>query len=163
MNRHFQTPLALAFYNGHARGRWLDRVIARHDRGRFAGPFSHVELVFNLDHGPVCFSSSFRDGGVRLKRIDLDSKWTTVELVAGRAEAERLRQWCRTKLGGRYDLPGVLAFKLPWVRPKLNWWFCSEICSAAVQRLRHCPPALRHHRPEDVSPNKLFHLCTETP
>ena len=132
--------LALAFYNGRDFGTWLDRLIARHDRGANDGPFSHVELVF--EHLPgqasLCFSASYRDGGVRFKRINLEEtpgKWALVRLAIESGDALCLRAWCRRQLGGRYDIPGVLAFKLPWVRHRLNWWFCSEICTAALQRV----------------------------
>ena len=152
----FNTPIALAFYNGRDHGSLFDHAIAGHDRGRWAGPYSHVELAF--DDGQ-CFSSSIRDGGVRFKAIDLDHKWTIVELVSHRREVERLRDWCGEQVGGRYDAVGVLAFKLPCLREVAGAWFCSEICTAALQQMRHPPARLRHVTPSRVSPNRLYHLA----
>ena len=146
--------LHLAFYNGRACGTWLDRLIAAHDRGATAGPFSHVELAFDFrPRGPsLCFSSSWRDGGVRFKRIDLHAppvKWELVALPVPHADAALVRAWCLRHLGGRYDLPGVLAFKLPLVRHRLNWWFCSEVCAGALQQAG----LFTNLRPHRISPN----------
>ncbi len=149
----------LAFYNGRDNGTWLDRLIARHDRGVDAGPFSHVELVFDRSPGryDLCFSSSWRDGGVRFKRIHLDDerKWTLIELPVPREQAASVRQWCIRHLGGRYDLPGVLAFKLPLVQQRLNWFFCSEVVVAALQQAGWFAGA----KPHRTSPNRLYRLA----
>lgn len=154
--------LALAFYNGLEHGRLLDRIIARHDRGRSAGPYSHVELVFNPHRAglPVCFSSSWRDGGVRFKRIDLSEagRWSLVPLAVTGADVNAVRSWCLRHVGGRYDVPGVLAFKLPLVRHRLNWWFCSEVCVAALQEVGLLP-LVKAHR---TTPNALHHLLAAT-
>ena len=159
------TRLYLAFYDGRACGTWFDRLVAAHDRGRAAGPFSHVELVFDLrPRGlSLCFSSSWRDGGVRFKPIDLAAgcgrhgarKWTLVPVPATAARVALVRAWCERRVGGRYDVPGVLAFKLPLVRHRLNWWFCSEICCAALQQ----SGLLRDALPHALSPNALFRLA----
>ena len=160
MSTASSAALALAFYNGRDHGTWLDRAIARHDSGGSAGPFSHAELVFNpgAARADLCFSSSWRDGGVRFKRIDLHAppvKWELVALPVPHADAALVRAWCLRHLGGRYDLPGVLAFKLPLVRHRLNWWFCSEVCVAALQQAGLFD-GLRPHR---ISPNRLYHLA----
>lgn len=148
-------PLHVAFYRGRDHGNWLDRAIARHDDGLY----SHVELVF----GPRprigrarCFSSSYRDGGVRFKSIALGGgparKWDLLLLTPPVADVLSLDFWCKSKVGGNYDVPGVLAFKLPFVRERLGWWFCSEIVAAGLQRLGHLPG----ERPASLSPNKLY-------
>ena len=160
MSPPYPTPLSLAFYDGRRFGTWLDRRVAAHDRGADAGPFSHVELVFSREIGETscCFSSSFRDKRVRFRRIDLErpaGQWALVAVPATPTDAAKIRRWCATKLGGRYDLPGVLAFKLPLVRQRLNWWFCSEICAAALQQVG----LLTTYRPATLTPNMLFHVA----
>lgn len=154
--------MLLAFYNGRDFGTWLDRLIARHERGRHAGPFSHVEIV--LEHAPrrasLCFSSSWRDGGVRLKRIALEEtagKWTLVPFAINPRNGRNIRRWCMGRIGGRYDIPGVLAFKLPLVRQRMNWWFCSEICVAALQQAG----VLGNLKPHRISPNALHGLAQD--
>jgi hypothetical protein len=147
------SSIHLAFYRAE-HGRWLDRLVARHDRG----PYSHVELVMSAMPRlgqPICFSSSWRDGGVRHKRIRLggpdECRWDLLPVPVSPRDDEVLRRWCLKHVGGRYDLPGVLAFKLPFVRGRLTWWFCSEICVAAMQTAGHLPG----ERPESFSPNGL--------
>ncbi|MEM7809227.1 MAG: hypothetical protein AAF561_14050 [Planctomycetota bacterium] len=155
-----RAPVHLAFYRGGEHGRMLDRLVARHD----PGPHSHVELVF--DERPrlgtsVCFSSSWRDGGVRFKRLQLGGdradRWDLVPVRLGPRQVDRLRRWCVNQVGGRYDIPGVLAFKWPCVRHRLNWWFCSEIMIAALQRVG----LLEDLVPQRFTPNGLFHHVTK--
>ena len=155
MNDSLTCQLHLAFYRGEQHGRWLDRAIARHDRG----PFSHVELVFAQHprgRSVACFSSSWRDGGVRFKWLTLGGanapKWAVLPVPMWPADVLRVRRWCVRQVGGRYDVPGVLAFKLPLVRDRLDWWFCSEICCRALQEAG----LLRGVRPASLSPNGLF-------
>jgi hypothetical protein len=147
--------LHLAFYRGRDHGNWLDRLIAAHDDG----PHSHVELV--LSDRPrigqaVCFGSSWRDQGVRFKRIPLGgddaTQWDLVPIPSTAREVGVVRHWCIDRVGGWYDLPGVLAFKLPFVREQLGWWFCSEIAVAALQQVGRFEELVPHR----VSPNALF-------
>jgi hypothetical protein len=105
----------------------------------------------------LCFSSSWRDGGVRFKRIALDDprRWTLVPVPVSGEQAAAVRKWCLRRLGGRYDIAGVLAFKLPFVRQRLNWWFCSEIVTAALQQAG----LLGGVQPHRISPNRLHRLA----
>ena len=143
-------PLHLAFYRGRDHGRRLDRLVAAHDHGRH----SHVELVFGpLAGAALCFSSSWRDGGARFKRVRLrPGRFDLLPVPATDDEAAAVRRWCAARVGGRYDLPGVLAFKLPAVRHRLHWWFCSEICCAALQQVGRLPGV----RAAALSPNTLY-------
>jgi hypothetical protein len=117
----------IAFYRAD-RGTWIDRLIGSYDRG----PYSHVELVFS---NGVCFSSSYRDGGTRFKQIDLDDgKWDVFDLPrVSDSDEDDLWLWCRDQAGVKYDLIGVLAFKLPF-RQDGRRWFCSEVCSTGLIR-----------------------------
>lgn len=155
-----RAPVHLAFYRGRDYGLLLDRLIARHDDG----PYSHVEIVFDdrprLGTSP-CFSSSWRDGGVRFKRLRLGGEeagqWDLIPVRLDPRQVDKLRRWCVGRIGGRYDVPGVLAFKLPCVRHRLGWWFCSEICVAGLQRVG----LLTSITAELVTPNRLFRVVHE--
>ena len=157
MDPPFPTPLCLAFFDAGLAASAAQRLVAGHDRGDCAGPFCHAELAF--DHQPpaatLCFSSTFRDGGARFRRLDLTRGWTLLRAPATPADVSRLRAWCRSRGGGRYDLSGVLAFKLPLVRQRRTRWFCSELCAAAL----HHAGLLGDADPARLSPNALFHLC----
>jgi hypothetical protein len=110
------------------------------------GPYSHCELVLGSD--PLteaqCWSSSKRDGGIRLKTIDLTSgRWDVIEIQGDEKAAE---QWFIQHAGQGYDVPGLFGFVLPWRTENPAWWFCSEACAAALKM----PEAWRYH------PNKLY-------
>lgn len=104
--------------------------------------FSHAELVF--DDG-VCWSSSYMDGGVRRKLIELDpAKWHVIELPAN-ADANRARDWFERHEGAGYDLGGNLRFVWRWWPQSRSRWFCTEAIAAA----------LGLPTPEDYGPRRL--------
>jgi hypothetical protein len=150
--------MRLAFYRGSLSDKWLDRLIAGNDAPRL---YSHVEIAFDeysvSGDLSMCFSSSWRDGGVRFKGIDLtDGKWDVVDVPAGPLDTVSVFRWCDPKVGGKYDVPGVLAFKVPFLRHVGAEWFCSEICTAALQQVGFFRGALPHK----LSPNALYLLAT---
>jgi len=88
--------------------------------------YSHAELVID----GVCHSSSWRDGGVRARRINLaSSRWTVVPVPG--ADADAARAWFDAHMGARYDWPGILSFISP-VRHHKDRWFCFEAVGAAL-------------------------------
>ena len=67
--------MKVAFYKD--RTQFLDSLIAWWTRG----PYSHIELVFERDGKNLCASASPRDGGIRLKEIELDpNHWDIIEI-----------------------------------------------------------------------------------
>lgn len=103
--------------------------------------YSHCELVYHqsdvMNGKSLCASSSARDGGVRLKYIDLSSgHWDVFELPGlTEQQAEAARAWFYEKSDARagYDWFGLLWFVLPvkaFNNPRR--WFCSEALAAAL-------------------------------
>lgn len=139
--------MRLAFYKGRTTenpaARLFDEAVCLWTRG----PYSHVELVAGgTDNAPVCWSSSYRDGGVRKKVIDLTSgHWDLVDLPAGFDE-DRALAWFNQHRGQPYDVAGLFGFVLPWRTEDKRKWFCSEsICAAAG-----------FHKPYEWHPNSLY-------
>ena len=92
------------------------------------GPYSHTELVFS---DGMCASSSFLDGGVRFKRIDLDpAKWDLVDCPGDEAYA---RAWFKKHDGEPFDVLGLIGFVGPRGLQNQWKWFCSESIGAALQ------------------------------
>lgn len=104
-------------------------------------PYSHSELIFSDGWAG---SSSFADGGVRLKRIEFDpEKWDFIELPAQLEAAARA--WFKNHDGAKYDLLGNLQFILAPFGEDRRRWFCSEACAAALgipEAWRYDPPTL---------------------
>ena len=82
-------------------GSFTDKLIAFFTRSKY----SHVELVFS---DGVCGSSSARDGGVRLKTIDMDSHWDIFDLPNVYDESA-IRYWFYINDGDSYDWLGAIS------------------------------------------------------
>lgn len=132
--------MQLALYKG--RTRLFDRAVQWWTRSTY----SHCELVFSTDsHGvSMCGSSSYLDGGVRIKNMALDpAKWDLMDLPGFNPVAAST--WFDVHAGERYDLLGLFGFVLPFMRDDTTRWFCSEACAAAVglgDAWRYSPGAL---------------------
>ena len=131
--------MQLAFYKGPARrplhrlAHWLVCKVTR-------SKYSHCELVID----GVCYSSSWRDGGVRGTLIDLSSgRWDVLDV---RGDELAAKDWFIRHWHAPYDYAGLLGFVLPWRTQNEQRWFCSEACAAA----------LGLHNPERISPQWLY-------
>jgi len=96
------------------------------------GPYSHCEAVLATgpDGASECASSSFLDGGVRIKSIKLDSDhWDFLEVQANPAQ---VRAWFAERVGLPYDLVGLLRFVGPRGDGDKARWYCSEAVCAAL-------------------------------
>lgn len=136
----------IAFYKGTRPG--IEGLYSRAVRVWTRSPYSHCE--FNFSNGSSA-SSSFLDGGVRIKDIEYNpDNWDFIELP------EEIETECKyfiySNLGKPYDILGNLGFILPTLDPASNSrmkpkYFCSEILAAA----------LGFERPELFSPGLLYY------
>ncbi|HFC8830137.1 TPA: hypothetical protein ACFU2R_001426 [Neisseria subflava] len=123
-----KTPKDLAF-----------RIIEWVIRKVTGGQYSHCEIAVPVafsDDLFDCYSSSFRDSGVRCKRMPLPAaKWDLIALDNQRIVMERLFSLWRNTKGKRYDLLGVLcvtSFFRRFLRQSADKWFCSEWCGEVM-------------------------------
>lgn len=145
--------MMLAFYKGtraeNPHAKLFDRLVCWRTRGRF----SHCEIVGDRrpDGLHMCMSSSFRDGGVRIKAIDLASgRWDLVQIDA---DSQPAAQWFAAHIGQPYDAFSLLGWVLPWRVSDRRTWFCSEACAAS----------LGIPRSWEISPNDLYRLAMKGP
>lgn len=114
--------MQVAFYKG--RKRLFNRLVSWWLRG----PYSHCELIIRTDEQgrAHCLSSSFIDGGVRIKAMLLDPAHWDVVPAPAHAERNDAYSWaCRNAAAG-YDLLGLLGFVWRRQRGQDQRWFCSE-------------------------------------
>ena len=125
----------LAFYKG--KGNWVDLLI----RVFTSSKYSHVEIVINKDW----YSSSPRDGGVRIKQIvDDGNSWDFIEVDI---DKERLYQKYREYRGRGYDFKGILLSNiLPIGWHSKNKVICSEFVA----------DVLGYENPSKFSPQDVF-------
>lgn len=129
----------LALYKGRASD-WRERLEDWLIRQLTRGAYSHCELVIarlefvsggHYEHETVydCYTSSSRDGGVRLKQINMQSgKW---ELIPLNLEPARIKFWYDTTKGKKYDFWGALGVILKSPQHKQRY-FCSEWCGEVL-------------------------------
>jgi hypothetical protein len=115
-----------AFYKGTRPG--LSGIYNRGVRAWTRSSYSHAELVFPSGWSA---SSSYMDGGVRLKMIDFDpALWDFVDVPPAFEKAAF--QWFLDHRGAKYDLLGDLHFVIAPVEGGKDKWFCSESIAAAL-------------------------------
>jgi len=120
--------LQVAFYKG--RSRFFNRLVSWWSRG----PYSHCELVTaHLNSGALCWSSSFIDGGVRLKVIRLDPEhWDLVDVPATEAQAAAAVAWFKAHEGRPYDVRGLLGLVWRPAEHDKDRWYCNEAIGEAL-------------------------------
>lgn len=128
------TKVYLALYKGkkdikkpkHVLFRAVDELI----RWVTHSPYSHCEIAINIGNDRYeCYSSSYRDGGVRKKTMRLPSdKW---DLMPIQSNPVTILDYFKQTQGKAYDLIGVLGlvFRLQHHQTK---YFCSEWCYNAI-------------------------------
>lgn len=118
--------MQMAFYKG------KKRLFNRLTRLWLRGPYSHCELILGTDHNglAICASSSFMDGGVRIKHMPLNpDHWDIVE-VGG--DANNAWHWLYQHLGDKYDLLGFVGFIFRILGHEKSRWVCSEAVAAMI-------------------------------
>lgn len=144
----------LALYKGRRDGAWYRPGIAAARlsdliiRALTRSTYSHCELAAPRDGGQYdCYSSSIRDGGVRVKTMPLPpEKWDLIPIRQTNAYADMLNHYGATR-GQPYDWLGAAGVITRW-RDDRRKWFCSEWCAAALRLdnpARFSPEALARH------------------
>ena len=90
-------------------------------------PYSHCELIV----GDLWYSSSLRDGGVRVMRIDPDpDHWDFVELPW--VEPVRVKAFYAKTAGQRYSWADLIKRQIFNREGDSDGYFCSEWCAGAA-------------------------------
>lgn len=133
--------IRLAFYK--AQDHLFDRLVSWWTKG----PYSHVEIIVDAvgDGYYACLSSSFRDGGVRIKNMPLPAdRWDIVE-VRLPVDEEKALLWYRNYHGAKYDVLGLFGFVFRRGIEDDHKWFCSEVAAdilSFAEPWRYDPNAL---------------------
>lgn len=146
------TAVYLALYKGRRDGAWYRPGVAAARvsdwiiRTLTGSPYSHCELAVPCTDGQYdCYSSSIRDGGVRLKTMPLPpEKWDLIPVPATEAQVQAAFETTR---GAKYDWLGATGVIARW-RHDMHKWFCSEWCAMALGLAnpeRFCPGSLAEY------------------
>lgn len=135
--------MKIAFYKGTKSG--MAGVYNRGVRWIEDGIFSHCEIVFS---NGLSASSSFMDGGVRVKEIDYSHKDDWVVLDIPWSDEKKALAYFTQRLGKSYNLRGNIHFLFGFIRGDSDGEFCSEACAGA----------LGISTPWQFAPNQLFNV-----
>ena len=121
----FMSKVYLACYHGRAK-KFSHRICDGITKFFTKGRYSHCEIAISLSDGRFeCYTSSYRDGGVRCKAMDLPSdKW---ELVPLSITHEQVKAYFKHTQGEGYDLWGALGV-VALFKQSDKKFFCSEWC-----------------------------------
>lgn len=105
--------------------RLFDTAVRKLTRGRY----SHCEIAVMRPDGLYnCYSSSARDGGVRVKVMNLPTdRWDLIPVDINR---NRVKRVYRKHRGKGYDYCGILGFFIKQQSP--NRFYCSEFCATVL-------------------------------
>lgn len=120
--------MQIAFYKG--RTRLFNRFVSWWT----SGPYSHVEAIFDgfqgFDDPVLCGSSSFMDGGIRLKMIELErDHWDILDVPS--IDGIQVLNWFNDHLNAKYDVVGLLSTSCP-IRQDRRRFFCNEAVGTAA-------------------------------
>lgn len=115
--------MKIAFYKS-SNGTWLDKLISAFTLSKY----SHCEIVFPNGE---CMSSSKRDGGVRIKIINLNTHWDVFELNTMYSEA-LVRYWFSIHDNSKYDWVGAVGSIFNIDLTSDNKKFCSYACATVL-------------------------------
>ena len=131
--------MKVAFYKG--KTRLFNRLVSWY----LNSPYSHCEIILE-DSTSTCGSSSFLDGGVRIKQIYLDlNHWDILDIDLSIQDQILVRAWFEVHSGQGYDVLGMLGFLFRREQGSKNKWFCSEAIAEALgysESFRFDPPTL---------------------
>lgn len=97
------------------------------------------------------FSSDLSSGGTRFVQHTLPAdSWTVVDI--GPLDEAALRAYCVSQNGLKYDLLGCVDFFFAVPDHASHRWFCSGVCTAALQTQNIFP----FLKPTNTSPEELF-------
>ena len=123
------TSVAIAFYKG--KDRIFNKLVSWWTRG----PYSHTEFVTAGGLGQLshCWSSSFTDGGIREKCIELDPKhWDIIKLDLSPEDVYEITKWFLQHRSAKYDVVGLIGFVFRRVADNKSRFFCSESIATAM-------------------------------
>lgn len=120
----------LACYHGQA-DKLSHRIFDGITRFFTRGKYSHCEIAIALPDGRYqCYSSSYRDGGVRTKSMHLDDKkWDLIALDG--VSITQIQNAYKCTQGSDYDLLGALGC-VAGLPQNADKFFCSEWCYNAI-------------------------------
>lgn len=123
------TKVYLACYKGKAQNR-LHRLCDNITKFFTRGQYSHCEIAVFDGQKYHCYSSSIRDGGVRIKQINLNTKHWDLFALPDNIRPQ-IQYYYNATVGHGYDLWGALGC-VAGLRQHQSKYFCSEWCFNAI-------------------------------
>jgi hypothetical protein len=121
---------------------------------------SHAEILFSDGYAGT---SDKGLGGIAIYPLNYKShEWVSIDIPCTPEEEADVRKFFEEdEKGCGYDMKGIVFAQLfRWNIQSKDKWFCSEACTAALQRVKGLK-FLHNLKPHNVDPGKLFKLLCE--
>lgn len=115
----------------------------------------HTELVFSSG---ISFSAKPEENRTRFKYIQYDENWDFIHLQISEEEEQLILEFCISENDCKYDWVGIILTQvIPLSRQSRTKWFCSEICTAALQKIGF----FTDKKPHQIDPGELYIMLTK--
>jgi hypothetical protein len=116
--------------------------------------YHHCEVVFSDGTTFGALTTWPMKTNYEIKRYN-PKYWDFVEIECTPQQEQEIRKWCDGEVGCKYDWNGIFFSQvLPLSREHSTRWFCSEIATAILQKLK----MFTDKKPCTISPAKLAKL-----
>jgi len=120
------------------------------------GDYCHTEIIIN----GFQYSSSPRDGGVRVKQHYRDSEtWDYVKISSSDIDIRKGIKFFHKTKHCKYDWRGIFGFISP-ISDREDRYFCSEWCSKFL--MISGVEEMFDKNPSKISPMRLYNILTHT-
>jgi len=124
--------------------------------------YYHCELVFEDKTSFSANIDSWKIIGTRFSTFDYNNydlnNWDVINLPINTDEEQKIKEWCKSENNCFYDFIGLFLTQLvPFSFENKYWWFCSEICCAALQKNLNWFQNIKTHEQDPIELRILVH------
>jgi hypothetical protein len=117
--------------------------------------YTHCEIIFS--DGIWFGNSRGWASNVSFHSYTDLKNWDFLEFNIDHHTEQKIKKWCEEQDGKKYDWVGFYLSQVISLKgDSPDKWFCSEICTAALQRAGVFP----YIKPSSISPGKLYKMIS---
>ncbi len=121
--------------------------------------YHHVEAIFSDGTTFGALQDGDMSTNYQIGKVYDPHYWDFIEVPCTKEQEEIIRKWCDSEVSCKYDWNGIILSQILGLRRSdANKWFCSEICTAMLQKIGYFVNII----PCTISPKKFYNLLNTT-